>query len=436
MIALAVRAVRLPTAAGSRRPFSVLRRASSTRSRASRCSSCSCRSPASPTHDRGDRARLLHAADPVPQHDDRPARGARGRARGRARHGPHASPDPLAGRAAAGACRRSSPALRDGHGHGHQPRHRGGLRGRRGARRADLRGAPDELQHRVHRRRRAGDRAGAGRRRAAAAACSASSPRGRGQEGADERLRQRLHVHGRQPRPDADQDRRAPRAQRRGDRRRAGDRAAARASGWATSTAARSSPINVANIGRALPEPRGDRDRARHARHRLRQRDGRARGAGGPADPHQRLRRRWTGSTPRWSRRPQGMGMRPWQVLGRSSSRSRCRSIFAGIRTAGGLRRGHRHARRHRRRRRARRHHRQPGQLRAARACSRRRSRSRCWRSPAEGLLGAAPARGHAARAAPAEEISAAGRAAGRACRGGGRRETDRNTHTTRSETE
>ena len=76
VIALGGGARRPPARAGSRRrsPWS---RGSSTRSPAWRCSSCWCRSPGLTRDHGGDRARLLHAADPLPQHPRRPARRAR-----------------------------------------------------------------------------------------------------------------------------------------------------------------------------------------------------------------------------------------------------------------------------------------------------------------------------------------------------------------------
>ena len=69
---------------GVEQPVISLRR-SSTRSRRWRCSSCSwgCRARAEP-HDGRGRARLLHAADPVPQHPHRAAQRARRGARRRA----------------------------------------------------------------------------------------------------------------------------------------------------------------------------------------------------------------------------------------------------------------------------------------------------------------------------------------------------------------
>ena len=54
-------------------------------------------------HERRDRARVLHDADPVPQHAHGAARGTRGRPIGGARDGPHQGADPAPRRASAGA---------------------------------------------------------------------------------------------------------------------------------------------------------------------------------------------------------------------------------------------------------------------------------------------------------------------------------------------
>ena len=110
-----------------------------------------------PVH-RRDRAGLLHAAHPVPQHPHRAARACRPtRSRPRRRWGSPAARRLLAGRAAAGPAGDHGRAP-DRHRDDDQPGHCGRLHRRRRARRADLRRDPERLQDRVHRGRRAGDR--------------------------------------------------------------------------------------------------------------------------------------------------------------------------------------------------------------------------------------------------------------------------------------
>ena len=109
--------------------------------------------------DGGDRARLLHAADPLPQHRRGPARRSGGRARGGARDGVHAGADVPACRAAARrASDRRRPAYRDGL--DDLDCDRGRARAAERARPPDLRRARAEpLQDRDPRGRRARGRA-------------------------------------------------------------------------------------------------------------------------------------------------------------------------------------------------------------------------------------------------------------------------------------
>src|SRR5918992_159888 len=112
-----------------------------------------------------DRARVLHAADPLSQHADRAQGGAGGRQGSGRGHGPHACADADAGRAAAGrAGHRRGPSRRDGH--DDLARHDRGVHHAARARGADLQRAAHRRQHRVRRREPPGNRAGADRRRA------------------------------------------------------------------------------------------------------------------------------------------------------------------------------------------------------------------------------------------------------------------------------
>ena len=130
--------------------------------------------------DGGDRARVVHAARSLPEHDGGAARRARGGDRVGARLGLHATADVPARRAAA----------RDADDHGGRPRRDGvddldrdrrRVRAAAGSRLSALdRAAAGRLQDGDLRRRRARGRARAHRRRAAARAASARSRRGCG----------------------------------------------------------------------------------------------------------------------------------------------------------------------------------------------------------------------------------------------------------------
>src|SRR5690606_16853363 len=126
-------------------------------------------------HDRHDRARLLHAADPLPQHARRPLERARRGARRGARHGHDRPAAAVEGRAAARAAGdRRRPADRDRD--LDQPRHGRGVRRRRRARRPDLRRAAAVVQDRADRGGRPVRAARARRGRAAGAAPARAQP--------------------------------------------------------------------------------------------------------------------------------------------------------------------------------------------------------------------------------------------------------------------
>ena len=139
----------------------------------------------------------------------------------------------------------------------------------------------------------------------------------------------------------------------------------ARRSGSATSTAGRSSRINICEHRPRAAEPRDHRDHEhRAARPRLPQRDGRARHARRPAD---HLTNAYVGGRRGRPRRGRGRARH-----GHDAARGLLRVelplalplIFAGIRTAAVYVIATATLAADRRRRRARRHHRQPGQLR------------------------------------------------------------------------
>ena len=99
-----------------------------------------------------DRARRLHAPDPLPQHPRRAPLGAARGARGGARDGPDPEPDALARRAAAGAAGDRRRAAHRGR-LDDRARDRGRVRRLRRARRPDPRRAPARLPDGDHRRR-------------------------------------------------------------------------------------------------------------------------------------------------------------------------------------------------------------------------------------------------------------------------------------------
>src|SRR4051794_1271089 len=129
-----------------------------------------------------DRARLVHAADPVPQHPDGVARSARrGQGSGRG-NGPHPKADPSArGAAACGAGDHGGPARRDRH--DDLARNGRRLHHAARARRADLQRDPERREHRVRRGKHAGDRPRAVRRHVHRAGAAVREPVGAGAEG-------------------------------------------------------------------------------------------------------------------------------------------------------------------------------------------------------------------------------------------------------------